>query len=102
LPAYISIGALYGGHIRVNHSAGEFSRDDERPGLRAPVDTAESVHSMFKRAIIGVWHRISGKPMGRYLREVEVRWNHRIAFADRLVKLYGSWAGPLPVKELFT
>src|SRR5262249_16238593 len=35
LPANISIGALYGGHNRVNHSAGEFSRDDERTGRRA-------------------------------------------------------------------
>lgn len=102
LPAYISIGALYGGHIRVNHTAGEFSRNDERTGLRAHVNTAESVHSMFKRAIIGVWHQISSKHMGRYLREVEFRWNHRIAFEDRLGKLFGSSAGPLPLKELFT
>ena len=83
-------------------SAGEFSRDDGRTGLRAPVNTAESAHSMFKRAIIGVWHRISGKHVGRYLREVELRWNHRIAFEDRLGKLFGSSAGPLPVKELLT
>jgi hypothetical protein len=101
LPAYLAIGRLYGGHIRVNHSAGEFARDDERPSLRAHVNTAESVHSMSKRAIVGMWHQISGKHMGRYLREVEFRWNHSGPFEGRLSKAFGSSAGPLPLKELF-
>jgi transposase-like protein len=100
LPAYISIGRLQGGHITVNHSAGEYARDDEQTGLRAHVNTAESVHSMFKRAIIGVWHQISGKHLGRYLHEVEFRWNHRTAFEDRLGKLFHASAGPLPLKGL--
>jgi transposase-like protein len=101
LQAYISIGRVHAGHITVNHSVDEFARDDERTGLRAHVNTAESVHSMFKRAIVGVWHQISGKHMGRYLREVEFRWNHRGSFESRLDKLFGSPAGPLPLKELF-
>jgi putative transposase len=33
-----------------------------------------------------------------YLREVEFRWNHRGAFEGRLGKLFGSSAGPLPLK----
>ena len=100
LPAYVSIGALYGGHIRVNRLASEFAGDDIRTGLGAQVNTAESVHSMFKRAIVGVWHQISGKHMGRYLHEGEFRWNHRGSFEGRLGKLFGSSAGPLPLKEL--
>jgi transposase-like protein len=90
LPAYGAIGRLHSGHITVNHSADEFARDDERTGLRAHVNTAESVHSMFKRAVIGVWHQISGKHMGRYLREVEFRWNHRGPFEGRLERMFAA------------
>ena len=101
LAAYIAIGRLQAGHITVNHSADEFARNDERTALRAQVNTAESVHSMFKRAIIGVWHQISDQHMGRYLREVEFRWNHRESFEGRLERLFGSTAGPMPLKALF-
>ena len=71
LPAYIAIRPQGGGHIKVNHSAGEIVRTDKRTGLKAHVNTAESVHAMFERAIIGVWHQISGKHMHRYLGEIE-------------------------------
>lgn len=54
LPAYRAIGAMQAGHLRVNHSAGEYASTDAATGLRAHVNTAESVHSGFKRAIIGV------------------------------------------------
>jgi hypothetical protein len=56
---YLGIGRAQAGHIRVNHSAEEFARDDERTGLRARVNTAESLHALLKRAIVGVWHWIS-------------------------------------------
>jgi transposase-like protein len=101
LPAYIAIGRQQGGHIKVNHSAGEFVRTDERTGLKAHVNTAESVHAMFKRAIIGVWHQISGKHMHRYLGEIEFRWNRRGPFESRLATLFGTKSGPLPLKALF-
>lgn len=101
LPAYIAIGRQQGGHIKVIHSAGEFVRTDERTGLKAHVNTAESVHAMFKRAIIGVWHQISGKHMHRYLGEIEFRWNRRGPFESRLATLFGTKSGPLPLKPLF-
>jgi transposase-like protein len=101
LPAYLAIGRQHGGHIRVSHSAGEYARWDKRTGLRAHVNTAESVHALFKRAIMGVFHYISGKHMGRYLREVEFHWNNRGAFEGRLTKLFATKAGPLPLKALF-
>ena len=100
LPAYFAIGRRHGGHIRVNHSAGEYARPDARTGLRAHVNTAESVHAMFKRALVGVFPRkslrdfagVNGKHMGRYLREVEFRWNHRTGFEQRLTSLFASKA----------
>jgi hypothetical protein len=52
--AYLAIGRAHAGHIRANHSAEEFARDHERTGLRAHVNTAESLHAILKRAIIDV------------------------------------------------
>jgi len=52
--------------------------------LRARVNMAESVPSMFRRAIIGVRHQMSGKHMGRYLREGAFRRNHQGAFEGRV------------------
>jgi len=70
--------------LRVNHSAEEFARNDERTGLRAHVNTAESLHAILKRAIMGVWHWISDKHLGRYLSETVFHWNRRDAFENRL------------------
>jgi len=101
LPAYLRIGRMQAGHIRVNHSAEEFARNDERPGLRAHVNTAESLHALLKRAIMGVWHWISDKHLGRYLTETTFHWNTRGPFEDRLAAVFGSTRhGPLPLKAL--
>jgi hypothetical protein len=100
LPAYLAVGRTQAGHIRVNHSADEFARDDLRTGLRAHVNTAESLHALLKRAIIGVWHWISEKHLARYLAETMFHWNHRGAFENRLYSLFRSGHGPLPLKTL--
>lgn len=101
LPAYLAVGLQRGGHIQVNHSAGEYARTNARTGLRAHVNTAESVHALFKRAIVGVFHSISGKHMSRYLQETEFHWNNSGPFEGRLTTLFGTKAGPLPLKALF-
>ena len=38
--------------------------------------------------------------MHRYLGEIEFRWNHRGPFENRLVTLFGTKFGPLPLKAL--
>ena len=64
------------------------------------MNTAESVHATFKRAIVGVWHQISQKHMGRYLHEVEFRWNNRAGHEPRLRVMFSGANGPLPLKAL--
>lgn len=51
-------------HQAVNHSRGEYQRQDP-DGLRASTNTAESFFSLFKRAIIGAWHHISREHLSR-------------------------------------
>ncbi len=46
-------------HNTVPHSRGEYQRHNQ-DGSRASTNTAESIFSLFKRAIIRAWHHISG------------------------------------------
>jgi transposase-like protein len=63
-------------HQTVNHSRGEYQRQNP-DGSRASTNTAESFFSLFKRAIIGAWHRISREHLPRYASEFAFRWNTR-------------------------
>jgi ISXO2-like transposase domain len=42
-------------HYRVNHSAGEYAR--EQDDVTAHVNTAEGFFGLFKRAIVGIHHQ---------------------------------------------
>lgn len=48
----------------------------------------ENVWSLFKRGIMGVFHKVSGKYLPLYLNEVEFRYNNRDAFnmMDRVLE----------------
>jgi hypothetical protein len=76
LPAYKHFGAKHT-HLAVNHSAREYARTDDKTGLRAHVNTVEAFNGSMRRAIIGVFHFISVKHLGRYASEASHRWNHR-------------------------
>ena len=70
---YIPIGRTFGGHHRILHSSGEYSR-----GF-IYTNTAESYFSLLKRGVIGIFHFISRKHMERYCAEFDFRWDHRQA-----------------------
>jgi transposase-like protein len=70
--AYIGLGSEFaGGHEVVNHSAGEYARDD------ATTNTVEGFFGLFKRGVMGSFHHISEKHMNRYLNEFSFRWDLR-------------------------
>ena len=58
-------------HERVNHSEREWVRGDVH------TNGVEGVWSLFKRAIIGSYHRISVKHLDKYIDEFEFRFNNR-------------------------
>jgi len=79
-------------HQTVNHSRGEYQRQNP-DGSRASTNTAESFFSLFKRAIIGAWHRISREHLPRYASEFAFRWNTRHdTDGQRLAKFF-QWIG---------
>lgn len=99
LATYRWIGRKMEGHHVVNHARREFVRTT-RSGVRAHVNTVESFFGLFKRAIVGVWHWISGKHLHRYAAENGFRWNHREDVADRIARCLIGQHGRLSSKEL--
>jgi transposase-like protein len=62
---------MFLGHEVVNHSEKEYVR-----GI-AHCNTAESVHALLKRGVMGTYHHWSKKHLHRYLAEFDFRWNFR-------------------------
>ena len=56
-------------HETVNHSAGEYVRDD------VSTNSIESVWAVLKRGVYGTFHHISTKHLGRYVDEFTFRLN---------------------------
>lgn len=85
--AYRGIGDADTRHETVNHSIEEYVRGDVH------TNTIEGVWSLFKRSVIGSFHKISVKHLDAYLDELEWRFNNRdnqYLFRDTLIKLLKS------------
>ena len=71
LRSYIGIEDDDTRHETVNHSAGEWGVGDVH------TNSIESVWSLFKRSLMGAFHKVSTKHLDRYLEELEWRFNNR-------------------------
>ena len=71
-PAYPAALVSYpASHETVNHIKHEYVRGD------VTTNSIESVFSLFKRGLIGQYHKLSAKHLQRYLTEFEYRFNRR-------------------------
>jgi transposase-like protein len=83
---YGGIGGLFFSHDTINHSAGEYVRDD------VTTNSIESVFAVLKRGLIGVYHHASPKHLPRYVDEFSFRLNegnvkhHTMTRLDSFVK----------------
>lgn len=68
-PVYADLGGLFFNHTTVNHSEGEFVRQ------QVTVNGIESVWAVLKRGLTGVYHQVSPKYLGRYVDEFTFRLN---------------------------
>ncbi|SNX67378.1 ISXO2 transposase-like protein [Cereibacter ovatus] len=73
--AYNKIGACFLDHLSVKHSARNFAD----PVSGAHINTAEAFSAYVERARVGVYHRLVGIHVQRYLDELAWRWNRRQA-----------------------
>jgi transposase-like protein len=72
LRSYHGIGKEFaGGHVTVDHSAGEYARD----GLGT--NEAEAFFALLKRGITGSFHHVSKQHLQRYVDEFSYRWDRR-------------------------
>jgi len=88
-----------GKHKTVNHRADEYVRYEK--GMCVTTNTVESAFSLFKRGIVGAWHKVSVKHLPAYLQEMTWRFNNRknpFLFRDTMLKLIAS--GKVEYKEL--
>ena len=95
LRSYIGIGDEDTRHETVNHSAEEWVIGDVH------TNSIEGVWSLFKRSIVGSFHKMSAKHMDRYLEELEWRFNNRNnphIFRDALARIVNT--DPLRYRQL--
>ena len=71
LASYLGIADHNTRHETVNHSMEEWTVGDVH------TNSIEGVWSMFKRSIIGAFHKVSTKHLDRYLDELEWRFSNR-------------------------
>ena len=71
LKSYIGIADEGTRHETVNHSAEEWVIGNVH------TNSIEGIWSLFKRSIVGTFHKMSAKHMDRYLEELEWRFNNR-------------------------
>lgn len=86
-PPYKGIADHDTRHETVNHSEEEWVRGDIH------TNTVENVWSLFKRSVMGSYHKLSAKHLDAYLDELEWRFNNRdnpYLFRDTLLKLIQS------------
>ena len=92
---YIGIGDADTRHETVCHSKEEWVSGDVH------TNSVESVWSLFKRSVVGTYHKLSAKHLDAYLDELEHRFNNRdnrFLFRDTLLKLVK--AEKLPYEKL--
>jgi transposase-like protein len=94
--AYIQVGKKYKSHQSVNHTVREYVKDN---GVHT--NTIEGAFGLFRRCIIGTYHKLSPKHLSRYCDEMAFRYNLRnIKDGERFEYTLGRIETPLSWKEL--
>ena len=95
LRSYIGLANHNTRHATVNHSEEEWVVGDVH------TNSVEGVWSLFKRSIVGAFHKMSIKHMDRYIEEFEWRYNNRDnphIFIDTLKRIMNT--GNITYQEL--
>jgi transposase-like protein len=88
---YTGLNLEFADHGTVNHSIGEFKKDD------ITTNSVEGMFSLFKRMIFGTYHQISPKHLQKYCNELTYRYNTRkIKDCDRFVNTFAYIKETLP------
>lgn len=81
-------GRQFARHDSVNHSSGEYVRG------AATTNLVEGYFSLFKRAMIGTFHKVGSQHLRRYCTEFDFRWNtRRMSDVERMGVIVGNSVG---------
>jgi transposase-like protein len=86
LPAYKSLNNTFR-HETINHRKDEWARGN------VTTNHIENAWSLFKRSLVGSYHKVSAKHLDAYLDEFEWRFNNRdneYLFRDTLIQLLNT------------
>lgn len=90
-------------HLSVNHSQQQYARTDEETGHRVHVNRVESFNGFLGRAVVGVFHVVSPKHLGRYAGEAAFRWNRKkTSCLDRMAALIRNGDGRVLPYDVLT
>lgn len=93
---YLNIGKHYAEHHSVSHHLREYVK-----GGVIHTNTIEGAFSLFRRAVIGTYHKMSPKHLSRYCDEMQYRYNTRgLKDAERFEQSLGLIETRLSWKEL--
>lgn len=85
---YKNVGKKFAKHESVNHSAGEYARGE------TTTNTVEGFFSLFKRGLIGTYHKVGTQHLERYCNEFDFRWNTRkISDTERMNEIISRFSG---------
>ena len=75
---YKAVGREFASHQTVNHTNKEYARGN------VTTNTVEGFFSILKRGLIGTFHHVSPKHLGRYVDEFSFKYNNRtsLGFTD--------------------
>lgn len=76
-PLYLSVGAEFASHDKVNHRTEEYARFDDHTGRLATTNAVEGFFGNAKRSIDGTHHHISRKHTNLYFGELDHKYNTR-------------------------
>jgi transposase-like protein len=100
LATYNWFGGKMRRHRKVTHSAGEYARTEG--AIRVHTNTAEGFFGLFKMALVGIHHAVSGKHLHRYVAEHEFRYNRRgHDVGSRIARCLIGQHGRLRLRDLF-
>lgn len=71
--AYYHMSKEFAAHGVVNHSAGQYVSKDGK----VHIQSAEAFFAILKRGVMGSFHSVSERHLGRYVDEFAFRWNTR-------------------------
>jgi len=96
---YLGLDGLFYKHESINHGAGEYVRDG------VSTNAIESVWAVLKRGLVGVYHHVAPKHLGRYVDEFTFRLNDgnvKIHTLDRLESFIDAISGKRLTYERLT